>query len=229
MRSKRVFNATDSATRTAITKAARRRFAQHGVERTTMRDIVKDARISLGAVNFHFGSKQGLANEIFERVAREVCTGRQLEYDALERAAKGKPVPVEKTFRVLLGPYVEGDEDQRLLLIYLIQQLRLAKLDLAPEVGPRYFTAIARRTVDLLHKAAPHMSEADVWWRYSLALGSILTIVSDCAPDNRLKRISRGAANAADRAELIEQTIQFIVAGFEQRGKRGRTVKKVKS
>ena len=73
MRSKRVFNATDSATRTAITQAARRRFAQHGVERTTMRQIVKDARISLGAVNFHFGSKQGLANEIFERVARDVC------------------------------------------------------------------------------------------------------------------------------------------------------------
>lgn len=227
MRSKRVFNPVDSATRTAITQAARRRFAQHGVERTTMRQIVKDARISLGTVNFHFGSKQGLANEIFERVARDVCDARQVEYDALERAAKGKPVPVEKTFRALLRPYVEGEEDQRLLLIYLIQQLRLAKLDLAPEVGPRHFTGVARRTVDLLHKAAPHLSEYDVWWRYSLALGSILTIVSDCGPDNRLKRVSRGVANAADHAELIEQTIRFIVAGFEQRGARPRADKKL--
>jgi len=226
MRSKRVFNATDSATRTAITQAARRRFAANGVERTTMRQIVKDARISLGAVNFHFGSKQGLANEIFERVARDVCVARQVEYDALERAAKGKPVPVEKTFRALLRPYVEGEEDQRLLLIYLIQQLRLAKLDLASEVGPRYFTAVARRTVSLLHKAAPHLSENGVWWRYSLALGAILTIVSDCAPNNRLKRVSRGVANAADRAALIEQTIHFIVAGFEQRGTRFRAAKK---
>jgi AcrR family transcriptional regulator len=217
MRSKRVFNATDSATRTAITQAARRRFAENGVERTTMRQIVKDAHISLGAVNFHFGSKLGLASEIFERVARDVCQARQAEYDALEHAANGKGVPIEMTFRALLRPYVEGDEHQRLLLIYLIQQLRLAKLDLASEVGPRYFTGVARRTVSLLHKAAPHLSESDVWWRYSLALGSILTIVSDCAPDNRLKRISRGVANAADRAELIEQTIRFIVAGFEQR------------
>ncbi len=191
-----------------------------------MRDIVKDARISLGAVNFHFGSKQGLANEIFERVACDVCEARQREYDALERAAKGRPVPVEKTFRALLRPYVDSDEDQRLLLIYLIQQLRLAKLDLAPEVGPRHFTGVARRTVSLLSKAAPRLSEHDVWWRYSLALGAILTIVSDCAPDNRLKRISRGVANAADRALLIEQTIRFIVAGFEQRGARQRAAKK---
>jgi len=159
-------------------------------------------------------------------VTGDACESRQAEYDALEKAAKGKPVPIEKTFRTLLRPYVEGDEHQRLLLIYLIQQLRLAKLDLAREVGPKYFTAIARRTVSLLHKAAPHLSEHDVWWRYSLALGSILTIVSDCAPDNRLKRISRGAADASDRAELIEQTIRFIVAGFEQRGKRSRTVRK---
>jgi AcrR family transcriptional regulator len=218
MRSKRVINARDSETRTAIVRAAIQRFAKHGIEQTTLRQIVKDAGIGLGSVNFHFGSKLGLAHEILEDVASKACEARFREYDALEREAGDKPVPLDKIFRALFRPYVEGDEQQRLLLIYLIQQLRLAKLDLAREVGTKYFNGIARRTVALLHKAAPHLAEQDVWWRYVLALGSILSIVSDCGPENRLKRVSRGVANAADRAELTEQTIRFVVAGFEQAG-----------
>lgn len=216
MRSKRVINARDSETRSAIVRAAIQRFAKHGIERTTLRQIVKDAGIGLGSVNFHFGSKLGLAHEILEDVASKVCEARFREYDELEREAGGKPVPLEKIFRALLRPYVEGDEQQRLLLIYLIQQLRLAKLDLAREVGTKYFSGIARRTVALLRRAAPHLGEDDVWWRYFLALGSILSIISDSGQDNRLKRVSRGVANAADRAELIEQTIRFVVAGFGQ-------------
>jgi AcrR family transcriptional regulator len=215
MRSKRVFNARNNVTRAAIAKAATRRFARHGIERTTVRQIVKDAGISLGAINFHFGSKLGLAHEILEGVARDVCKARITEYDVLERAAGKKPVPVEAVFRVLLRPYVDGDEQQRLLLIYLIQQLRLAKLDLAKEIGTKYFTGVAQRSVALLHRAAPHLSKADVWWRYFLALGSILSIVSDCGDDNRINRLSRGIADAADREELTEQTIRFVVAGFE--------------
>jgi AcrR family transcriptional regulator len=214
MRSKRVFNAPDSPTRDAIAQAAARLFAEHGVEHTTVRQIVEDAGISLGAVNFHFGSKLGLAYEVFDRLAWEVCDARHAEYDALEKAAADGPVAVDAIFRALLRPYVEGDEQRRLLVIYILQQMRLAKLDLAREVGARHFDGIAARTVVMLSKAAPHLSEHEVWWRYNLALGAVISIVSDSRPDNRLKRLSKGVADAADRATLIEQTIAFVVRGF---------------
>jgi AcrR family transcriptional regulator len=38
-----------------------------------MRDIVRDAGISLGTINYHFGSKLGLAYDVFERVAWQAC------------------------------------------------------------------------------------------------------------------------------------------------------------
>jgi AcrR family transcriptional regulator len=214
MRSKRVFDAPDSPTRDAIAQAAARLFAEHGVEHTTVRQIVEGAGISLGAVNFHFGSKLGLAYEVFDRLAWDVCEARHAEYDALEKAAGEKPVPIDAIFRALLRPYVEGDEQRRMLVIYILQQLRLAKLDLAREVGAKHFDGIAIRTVGMLRKAAPHLSEHDVWWRYNLALGAVISTVSDCRPDNRLKRLSQGVADAADRETLIEQTIAFVVRGF---------------
>lgn len=214
MRSKRVFNAPESPTRDAIAQAAARLFAEHGIEHTTVRQIVEGAGISLGAVNFHFGSKLGLANEVFDRLAWEVCEARHAEYDALEQEAGDKPVAIDAIFRALLRPYVEGDEQRRMLVIYILQQLRLAKLDLAREVGAKHFDGIAIRTVGMLHKAAPHLSERDVWWRYNLALGAVISIVSDSRPDNRLKRLSKGVADAADRQTLIEQTVAFVVRGF---------------
>src|SRR6202041_2236071 len=67
MCSKRIIDAPDSATRDSIAKAAARQFAKHGIDETTMRDIVRDAGISLGTINYHFGSKLGLAYEVFER------------------------------------------------------------------------------------------------------------------------------------------------------------------
>ena len=214
MRSKQVINAPQSTTRDAIALAASRLFAEHGVERTTMRQIVENAGISLGTVNFHFGSKLGLVQEVFERLAREVCESRHAEYDALVKAAKGKPVELEALFRALIRPYVEGDEERRLLLIYILQQLKIARRDFARDSVAKHFDRIAVRTVQLIHQARPQLTEGEVWWRYALGLGAALSIVSDCGPDNRLRRLSRRSADAQDRKRLVEETISFWVRGF---------------
>jgi AcrR family transcriptional regulator len=213
MRSKRVINSPPNPTRDAIADAAACLFAQHGVEGTSVRQIVEHAGISLGTVNFHFGSKLGLVHEVFERLAREVCESRHNEYDELE-AANGKPIVLDALFRALIRPYVEGDEQRRRLVIYILQQLKLAKQDFACESVAKHFDRLAIRTVQLIRRARPNLSEDEVWWRYTLGLGAALSIVSDCGADNRLKRLSHRVADAADRKRLVRETIAFWVRGF---------------
>ena len=215
MCSKRMIDAPDSDARDAITRAAVRQFAKNGVE-TTMRDIVEEAGISLGAINYHFGSKLGLAYEVYEDVAWRACEQRRLAYEALEAEADGGPVPADKIFRALIKPYLEGDEDRRKLLIYILQQQRLAKLKLARDLGIKHFDQIARKTIAMLRKSYPHLTARDVAWRYNLALAAVVWVVSDCGPDNRLKIISDGEADAADREQLMKYTIDFIVGAFER-------------
>src|SRR6202161_1767281 len=99
MCSKRIIDAPDSATRDSIAKAGARQFTTHGIDETTMRDIVRDAGISLGTINYHFGSKLGLAYDVFERVAWQACDERNLAHDTLEDAAGDEPVPVDAIFR----------------------------------------------------------------------------------------------------------------------------------
>ena len=214
MRSRRVINGGEGVVREAIALAALRCFARQGLEQTTLRNIVAAAETSLGLVNYHFGSKLGLAHEVFERVAKEACDERHADYDALEEAAGQKPVSAGEIFRALIRPYIEGDEDRRLLLIYILQQQRLARLQLAQEVGSKYFDRVAIRTIAMLQRAFPALSLRDVSWRYNLALAAVLGAVSDCGADNRLKRLSGGAADTSDRRQMIEQTIAFAVHAF---------------
>ena len=223
MCSKRIIDAPDSVTRDSITKAAALRFAKHGIDETTMRDIVRDAGISLGTINYHFGSKLGLAYEVFERVAWEACEERNAAYDALEADAGDQPVRLDAIFRALFRPYLEGEENRRQLLIYILQQRHLDRLDLAHEIGQKYFDQIALRTIAMLSKACPHLSAREVSWRYHLSLAAVLWVVSDCGPDNRLKMLSAGAADASDRQQLVQQTIEYVVGAFE-RGAGGQTI-----
>src|ERR1700731_1127602 len=104
-----------------------------------MRDIVRDAGIGFGTINYHFESKLGLANEVFERVAWEACEERSAAYDALEAAARDRPLGVDAIFRALFRLYLEGEENRRPLLIYIPQQRHVARLDIAHEIGQKYF------------------------------------------------------------------------------------------
>jgi hypothetical protein len=115
----------------------------------------------------------------------------------------------------LFKPYLEGDENRRQLLIYILQQHHLARLDLAREIGRKYFDQVAVRTIGMLSKACPHLSKRDLVWRYSFCITGVLAAVSDGA-NNRIKRLSDGAADASDRAQLTQQAIDFVVDVFER-------------
>jgi AcrR family transcriptional regulator len=60
----------DTETRTRIMEAAASIFAEHGFAATTIRMICGHAHVNLAAVNYHFGSKEGLYSETIRFVRR---------------------------------------------------------------------------------------------------------------------------------------------------------------
>jgi TetR/AcrR family transcriptional regulator, regulator of cefoperazone and chloramphenicol sensitivity len=56
--------ARDRETRDRLLDAAARLFASRGFKRVTVRDICRDARANVAAVNYHFGDKMGLYREV---------------------------------------------------------------------------------------------------------------------------------------------------------------------
>ena len=54
-------------TRERILDRAEQLFVEHGINATSMRDITQAAEVNLSAVNYYFGSKDGLVQAAFQR------------------------------------------------------------------------------------------------------------------------------------------------------------------
>jgi AcrR family transcriptional regulator len=62
------------ATRTALLDAALGLFSAHGYDGASIRDITRAARANLGAVTYHFGSKEALFEAVVERAMLPFAT-----------------------------------------------------------------------------------------------------------------------------------------------------------
>ena len=79
-------------TRERILDAAERLFMAHGYEGTSMRQITGEAAVNLAAVNYHFGSKESLMQEVFRRRLDWLNEERLRVLDHMEADANGKPL-----------------------------------------------------------------------------------------------------------------------------------------
>ena len=79
--SSRTLDPRTGETRQRIIETALRLFAEHGFRGVSVRDLSAAAQVNVAAVNYHFGSKQGLYRTIFETVLDEDegCFAAQLE------------------------------------------------------------------------------------------------------------------------------------------------------
>ena len=94
-------------TKTAILDAAERLFARRGFEATSLRTITAEAGANLGAVNYHFTSKDGLILAVVKRMFQPVNEHRLRLLDELEMKAHGKPLPVDAILEALFRPPLE--------------------------------------------------------------------------------------------------------------------------
>src|ERR1043165_10017836 len=98
------------ATRVELLDAAERLFSQNGVEGTSVRDIIKAAGANLGAINYHFGTKDRLALEVFARRLEPVNRERIARLNTLEAAAGRKKLKLEQILDAMIRPALESED-----------------------------------------------------------------------------------------------------------------------
>lgn len=81
----------DADTPSLIIRAARQLFATHGYDGTSVREITAAAGANLGAITYHFGSKQHLYNQVVaecvEPLADAVRAALDTDADVMTRVA----------------------------------------------------------------------------------------------------------------------------------------------
>jgi AcrR family transcriptional regulator len=135
------------ATREKIIKAASRAFADSGYEGASIRAIVAVADVNQAAINYHFGSKEGLYRAVLQTALQALMQddGARPDQGRLSREAA-----LRRFVRQQLRPIISGDDLASYVRIFSWETLRpspVFRKFMAREAAPFFAGAVdlARR------------------------------------------------------------------------------------
>ena len=208
-------NGTTSVVREAILAAAEKTFADLGYAGTTLREIADSAQVTQALINYYFGSKFALFEEVYLRRAVEVSRERLVNLDTLEQFWEhtGEAPAVQDIVRAFLEPTLalratpEGRNFLRLQA-----RLHTEPPHLSYKLRTDAYDVSTRGYVKLLRRVLPRLSALDAYWRAIMMIGTYLYAFSDT---HRMEELAGADYDAGDSAELLEQVTRFLTGGLQ--------------
>jgi AcrR family transcriptional regulator len=207
-------------TKISILDAAERLFAEYGPEAVSIRAIADSADVNLGAVNYHFVTKERLFEEIFRRRVVPLNEARIALLDEVEASTpKGKPLSLEAVLEAFVSPSlklaVEATGNARAMVVMQFLSHAFSSPNESAFLA-KYYEPLRSRFIRAFMSALPDLSLSDVLWRYNFLVGSLIYAMGG---PTRMTRAPQGLPNASrktsknhDRA--IAELVAYAAAGF---------------
>ena len=197
------------STKDRILGAAEELFAQHGFAATSLRQVTGLAAVNIAAVNYHFGSKENLVNEVFRRRMDEMTARRLQQLEAAQREHPGQLEPVLAAFiepalalaqdrnggasfvRVIARAYAEHNESLRKFL-------------------SDHYGHVLREFGKAIAACVPGLSKEELYWRLDFLAGALTYAMADFGLIKRPTDVTE----AAHRERAANELIRFAQAGI---------------
>ncbi len=201
-------------TRQRLLDVAEGLFADQGLKGTSLRAITSAAEANLAAVNYHFGTKEGLFAAVFQRRIGPMTVERiRLLDQALEAAAPDAPA-LEDVLRAYLAPTLglltshdPGAVNFPRLLGRVFSESGEIKIQVLNQFRPS-----AERFLEVLAQILPELPHAELMWRLHFLIGSL---AHTTASGKLICLMSGGACDPDDVEGLLERLTTYAAAGFQ--------------
>ena len=198
-----------SSTKQRILDSAETLFAKHGFAGASLRQVTAAAQVNLAAVNYHFGSKENLINEVFRRRLDMLNADRVA---ALSTAIARPSHALEDILGAFIRPALTLSADSaggagfvRVLARAYAEhndQLRRFLHDNYSPTLKRFAAEFARHL--------PHLGKQELYWRLDIVSGALTYAMADFG---MIKR--RGGISETEHRDLAaDHLIAFAAAGL---------------
>ena len=202
-------------TKTRILDAAEILFAENGFKDTSIHRLARKAHVNQAAVNYHFGSKDALVEQVIER--RLASIGR-LRLEKLQRiktasARQGRRPGVHELLHAYIEPVftlTETPQGERYFLV--IVGRALAEPDEAiRNLFIRQFEPAFLLLAELMQGALPDLSGSVLRWRLHFAIGALAHAMRLCG-----SQWPAGAflPHAYDTETVVKSLVTFLAGGM---------------
>jgi AcrR family transcriptional regulator len=197
------------STKERILGAAEELFAQFGFAGTSLRQVTSRADVNIAAVNYHFGSKENLINEIFRRRLDELSEQRLA---ALKAAEAGQPGVLEPILAAFIEPALALTLDRHggsafvrvLARAYAEKNERLRKF-LSDNYGH-----VLREFARAIAACTPTLGKEALYWRLDFVAGALTYAMADFG----LIKRPAGVTEQAHCQRAASELIHFAAAGL---------------
>jgi AcrR family transcriptional regulator len=197
------------STKERILGAAEELFAQYGFSGTSLRQVTARADVNIAAVNYHFGSKENLVNEVFRR-RMDVMSAQRLE--RLRQTLAQGPCELEPILAAFVEPALDMAQDRhggafiRVIARAYAEQNEGLRRFLSEQYGH-----VQREFARALAACLPHLDKEQLYWRLDFLGGALTYAMADFG----LIKRRPGVSEAAHRQQAARELIRFSAAGFK--------------
>lgn len=202
-------------TKDRILDVAEQLFAEHGFGATSMRSITNEAGVNLAAINYHFGSKEGLVQAIFSRRLVPMNAERLRRLRELEQSRSGR-IPLNELVGAFVGPALELSRDVSGGGARFIRLLGRSYTESSHELQEAV-RAMYQEVIDAFKPAfaaaLPGLGHEELYWRLHFMVGTLAYCMAG-SDMMRLIAASRLSADA-EHEQLMQRLTTFLTAGLQ--------------
>lgn len=196
-------------TKERILHAAEDLFAQHGFAGTSLRQVTSRADVNIAAVNYHFGSKENLVNEVFKHRMDDMSEKR---LSALAKTVEKDPEDLEGILQAFIQPALALTLDRHGgAFVRVLARAYAEKNDGLRNFLSENYGQVLREFAKAIARCLPQLSKEELYWRMDFVAGALTYAMADFG----LIKRQAGVSEKAHCEKAAQHLIRFAKAGLQ--------------
>ena len=206
---------TGQDARERILNVSEELFANGSFASVSIRSVTSKAKVNLSAVNYYFGSKQGLFHAVYVRRATLMNHERlYLLHEVGEKVQEeGRDATLRELISAMLTPPIFWLCDEEKGFSVYIRFLARAYLEEVSDMDNvlKQEVDVFDRFVPYFQKIKPELSVEDIYWRIHFMMGVMHHTINHL---HRISLLSHKACKGGSREETRDRLVDFCCEGF---------------
>jgi AcrR family transcriptional regulator len=204
---------TTLSTKERILNSTENLIAESGFAELSIRKISQQAHTNLAAINYHFGNKQQLINQVLERRLNNLFQVREKMLHELNQGNKEMVCNLEQILHAFIAPalYMINDRHQggRVFMKVLARAYAEQSEALHELLATRYTNTI-KEFAEAINLACPTLPKQTIFWRFHFIIGALTYTMGDFGASSMAKQMPE----AEYFNKSVDELIQFAVSSL---------------
>ncbi len=203
-------------TKEKLLNHAERLFAEKGIAATSIRDLTQATGVNIASVNYHFGSKRGLVDQVLERriIPLNQARTERLQLVLKTAAVAGERPLTEDLLRALIEPTFEfaATLPESRYFLEMVSRAMSGPDAQVRDIFLQHFKPLFQLVYAAMHKALPELPHAVLLMRLHFSVGALHSSMQMIGEQEPLLGAQMETGNSS---AIVEMLLPFLSSGMQ--------------